>query len=477
MYEERGLAIPLTMGYISDHERTNENFFQKMVELASGFNSSKNLDRKNIEDILQVRSKNRIAVAGFDPSYWIDSEAYVRGILLRDGSVKACLSLMPEGLEDILIPSGTKTLLVEEGKLVKGEEVNIEDIRNNPTAYEGKQVIFPAVSIGVNISINQAIEQGLKAMSSMVPELIPLIAIAETNPVDAIVYGGASWYPAIPSNGYQIISVFGVLSYEGSPPLLLFEVVNERKVVSKIYGYVLHDNFGFDIPVIVIQDKKFVREVAKGGIKEDVKNLIEELRENMEKKLKNDIEMGSGISAYRPARCIFPVIEAEKPTVFNIENSIIRNITIETKSLLSNVNISMVKLPEKPPEVLTKPQGTIYSYFKIEIYAEGGELEKVNLTINFKVEKKWISKKSVDKTAIKLCRWHEEKWQKLPTYILGENESSVYFSAKSCGLSYYSVVAVKSTSSQRQTPGFSVLTIAIALFLVAYLMKRKKTFF
>lgn len=49
-------------------------------------------------------------------------------------------------------------------KTIKGEKTSIEDIRNNPNAFKGKQVVIESVGAGVNISMNIVLEKALKKL-------------------------------------------------------------------------------------------------------------------------------------------------------------------------------------------------------------------------------------------------------------------------------------------------------------------------
>jgi hypothetical protein len=266
-----------------------------MLKHTGKFNRSERLARENIDNILQFNGK-RIAVFRLKSSYWIDSDAYVKGVLLGVDDAKAYVSLIPDRLKEVSLPENAKVVLLEVDRTIKGEEVSIDDIRSNPEKFEGKQVVIQSVGAGVNISVNQVIEKALKKASMVQPELAPAAAAAEANPVDVIVQAEARWYPAVPSSRYQIIPAVGAMSYGDTNPAMV-EPTRETNKVSKIYGYVVTGSrFGFDFPVIVIQDKKFVRTVSEGEINEDVKKAIEEMKEKIRRKAEEDVKSGSGVT-------------------------------------------------------------------------------------------------------------------------------------------------------------------------------------
>ena len=208
-------------------------------------------------------------------------------------------------------------------------------------------------------------------------------------------------------------------------------------------------------------------------------------------------------------------IQPEKPVTVEIEREAITKITIKVKNEARNVNISVLKLPGKPPEIRVEPPGRVYGYFEIEASAEteaSVSEENANVTIEFKVEKKWLVETNTDKTTVRLCRWHEGEWEILPTKVEGEDSVYVYFSAECSGFSIYAITTIteeitptpaampKPTATSIATPmvtatpvpatptpaptptptpspkppGFEVVFAIAGLLAVAYLVLRKK---
>ena len=198
-----------------------------------------------------------------------------------------------------------------------------------------------------------------------------------------------------------------------------------------------------------------------------------------------------------PVYHILPVIQPEKPVTIEIEKVDITKIAIEVKNEASNVNISVLKLPERPPEIRVEPPGKVYGYFEIEASAktEASVSEgNAKVTIEFKVEKKWLVETNTDKTSVKLCRWHEGEWEILPTKIEGEDSAYVYFSAECSGFSTYAITTEEVTPTPtivvsptptpvteevtptptptEEVPGFGAIFAIAGLLAVAYLVLR-----
>ena len=152
-----------------------------------------------------------------------------------------------------------------------------------------------------------------------------------------------------------------------------------------------------------------------------------------------------------PVYHILPVIQPEKPVTVEIEKEAITKIAIKVKNEARNVNISVLKLPGKPPEIRVEPPGRVYGYFEIEASAETEASVSdgnAKVTIEFKVDKKWLVETNTDKTTVRLCRWHEGEWEILPTKVEGEDSVYVYFSAECSGFSTYAIT----TTTEEVTP-------------------------
>jgi PGF-pre-PGF domain-containing protein len=118
----------------------------------------------------------------------------------------------------------------------------------------------------------------------------------------------------------------------------------------------------------------------------------------------------------------------------------IYEITLETEANVSNVKIILIE-GSKPPgahEPILKNSGEIYKYIKIT---------KTNITdknisevrIKFKVEKSWIDTNGINPYTVALNKWYIDKWDKLTTSKLKEDNSYFYYEAESSGLSIFSI--------------------------------------
>jgi PGF-pre-PGF domain-containing protein len=115
---------------------------------------------------------------------------------------------------------------------------------------------------------------------------------------------------------------------------------------------------------------------------------------------------------------------------------------------LEEVNITVIKLKDKPEEIIDPPKknATIYKYLDIKLSSNDtfiDEEEISSLEFNFKVEKTWIVDNEIDKNTVKLIRYHDGVWQNLSTALISENETFISYTSASPGFSTFAVVGSK----------------------------------
>ena len=115
----------------------------------------------------------------------------------------------------------------------------------------------------------------------------------------------------------------------------------------------------------------------------------------------------------------------------------IHEIQINVINQANNVKITVTKLDGMPASVTHEVTGRIYQY--IEIDATNMDDEKIdNATIQFKVEKTWINQNQINKSTVALNRY-TNRWTKLVTKMLREDNEYVYFESDTPGFSNYAI--------------------------------------
>src|SRR3989338_5538085 len=134
-------------------------------------------------------------------------------------------------------------------------------------------------------------------------------------------------------------------------------------------------------------------------------------------------------------------------SISNSANLGIEKIEFTTTTSASNVQITVKETTATAAGVsvaIASADGSVYKYL---------EITKTNLqtsgissaTINFKVPKSWLTANNIDKNTIALNRY-DSGWTKLPTSILSEDSTYVYFTATSPGFSTFAITGTKGAS-------------------------------
>jgi PGF-pre-PGF domain-containing protein len=126
----------------------------------------------------------------------------------------------------------------------------------------------------------------------------------------------------------------------------------------------------------------------------------------------------------------------------------INSVTLTTSTDIEEVKVTVIKLKDKPEEIIDPPKKnvSIYKYLDIKLSSNNtfiDEEEISSLNFNFKVEKTWIANNEIDKYTIILIRYHDGVWQNLSTTLTSENETFISYTAASPGFSTFAVVGSK----------------------------------
>ncbi len=158
-------------------------------------------------------------------------------------------------------------------------------------------------------------------------------------------------------------------------------------------------------------------------------------------------ERGSNITSCSK---IWNKIVSGTEAVMNItrEDIGIREIVIKVKKDVRYPKLTVSKLSDIPTKT-PLPEGIPYQYLQINnIGLNEDVLEEVNIT--FRVEKTWINENNLTRDSIKLFRFLDEKWEwkALETWHEREDNTYVYYAAKSPGFSYFVITGINETKEK-----------------------------
>jgi len=434
--EEQSKAIPITVGYVSDHEKTRVGFLENIEELAGKLEKSKKLDRDAVDQVLNIH-KDRIGVFRIKPNYWIDADSYIKAILLSVDEFKMYMALInAQELNNIAIPKNAKMILLEVNRKIKAVPTTIFDIKTSES-LNGKHVVFECIGDGFNISVKKSLE---KVAMTLNPEIAEVVKAC---PADTIVQAEVFWYPPVPKlsefRNYIIPAVGALGSDKVSKDAV--EPIGELGKVMKIYAYVPKNR-----DVVVIEGKEYVGYVDPSKIANNLMQRVNDVKENVKQ------EVIERITSKPRFKHILPVIDPEKLTVIRV-GGIVDSIKLKVKNRVENAVVEVKKLGSLQ---IPKPKGLVYAYIEINVSVESNNVESA--TISFKVSKSWLIENNVNKNEIVLMKYVNEKWITLDTKITGEDEYYVYYEAKTPSFSIYAI-ATKTALAKTPTTITTFTTI------------------
>lgn len=126
-------------------------------------------------------------------------------------------------------------------------------------------------------------------------------------------------------------------------------------------------------------------------------------------------------------------------------------VNFDSKKTVGKTTTIVEMLKAKSTLTSGAPADEVYKYINIWVGSGGYATEKniENPAVSFKVPKSWVQDKKIDKSTITLNRYSDKTWNQLPTSLSGEDDTYLYFTAKTPGFSPFAVTG-KSTSSAVQ---------------------------
>lgn len=117
------------------------------------------------------------------------------------------------------------------------------------------------------------------------------------------------------------------------------------------------------------------------------------------------------------------------------------SVSFDSKKTVGKITTIAEMLKAKSTLVSGLPSDEVYKSLNIWVGNSGFATSKniENAVICFKVEKSWVQDKNIDPATIALNRYTDNKWDQLQTSKSGEDESYLYFAAKTQGFSEFAI--------------------------------------
>jgi len=127
----------------------------------------------------------------------------------------------------------------------------------------------------------------------------------------------------------------------------------------------------------------------------------------------------------------------------------IRSINVTANETIRNSYVTVSKKTTLPSAIAIAAPGIVQKYLVIStINLPSSSVAKI--VIKFRVEKSWLTTNNVDYRTIALYKYVDEKWIKLPTVLVGEDDEYYYYEAETDSLSVFAV----SGEERRPVPTF-----------------------
>lgn len=124
-------------------------------------------------------------------------------------------------------------------------------------------------------------------------------------------------------------------------------------------------------------------------------------------------------------------------TIPDTENMPFASLGINVNKKVSDVEMTITTLDEKPENISADISGKVKDYIQIDTDVKDADIN--NVTNAFKVPLSWIEDNNIDKEQVALNRYADDKWNTLTTTKSSEDSDYVYYSTTSPGFSYFGI--------------------------------------
>lgn len=194
----------------------------------------------------------------------------------------------------------------------------------------------------------------------------------------------------------------------------------------------------------------------------------------------------SGTTTARPITSAVAEAKVGTPSIVKYSDATlgIKQISIEVNNNAQNVQVTVTKEAGKPAAVSVAKSGKVYQYLHIETKNLADKLSKA--TVQFKVQKSWVTTNNVNKDNIVVSKFDEtaNKWNVLTTTYDSEDSSYYYYDVEVSSFSYFAIsekssVAGADEEGETATTGSSltwlwIVLAVVVVVVIGFFLRRKK---
>jgi len=147
---------------------------------------------------------------------------------------------------------------------------------------------------------------------------------------------------------------------------------------------------------------------------------------------------------------------------FESDGNIVENINFTSKKTAGKVPARIEILNHTSSLVNYAPVDIVYQNLNIWVGNLGWATEKNinNVSISFKLERSWITHNNIDIYTIKMNRYNSGKWNPLVTSLIRQDDTYMYFEAKTPGFSPFVITGKQRYIGNPNKPGDEGITAA-----------------
>ncbi len=190
--------------------------------------------------------------------------------------------------------------------------------------------------------------------------------------------------------------------------------------------------------------------------------------------------------------------------IFHLDGNVVRYINFTGLTNSGTITSKVEILDHTSTLVDSTPPDIVYKNLNIWVgnlgWANPGNIDSP--TINFFVEKSWVTENNIDNSTIRLNRYKDGEWNPLDTEKMGEDEDNLYFETQTPEFSSFAITGMvkqsgivqpiettylesdlmpqttephetKPTQSTSKTTGFEIITGVLGLLIVIFIIRKK----